>query len=258
MNLREKYMSGDLFSVGGIVVDKKTQTIHEILSLGTNYVTVIDIDGEVKRKWISNLIDASELTEEFNSARRKRSSSNQIAFLGYKTKNFNEELYNEFKLLLKEFKSDKFTMLSLIRSVDLLIESSQDLKVETYPECKMLFDQTKKSLDKFGKSDYNGFLSVVEDKLMMHEITEGMIKFTVQDKTKIAHTIAHAVGMNRDDVTGHPHQILSKAAAHAKTGRYSPEAWKLMGKMFNMATSAGIKWDKNSFHPTTQKYMELK
>ena len=60
------------------------------------------------------------------------------------------------------------------------------------------------------------------------------------------------------DQSGKHHEIVNRAAQQFKSGRHTPEGWKIMGAMLNKASEAGIQWDKNIFHKSIHKVMGLK
>lgn len=255
MNLREKYIDGDLYKVGDVVLNKKTKTIHEIVSLGTNYLTVINEHGALSKMWLTDAVEANDLKEDFDDLRRKRSSSSQIAFIGYKSKNFSPEIYEAFKQTLKEAKADKLVVLTLIRQTDKLLESIDQLNIDTYPKIKALYEQTEKYLDKLNVSCYHTYRSEFQSNLNEFELEEGY-GMTGADKHKVAHVIAGAVGI---DVSEHktPEDKVNACAQHFKSGRHTPEAWKIMGKMLNVASKSGVKWKKDIFAKPTQTAMGI-
>jgi hypothetical protein len=89
---------------------------------------------------------------------------------------------------------------------------------------------------------------------MMFELEEGL-KVTSMDRDRAAKIIGDALGVTS---TGTPEEVVDAAAQKMKSGRFTPEAWKIAGKMFNMASDVGIKWNKNIFAAPTLKAMEIK
>ena len=51
--LREKYFKGEIFHIGDIVESNGNE--YEIMDRGSNYVTVVDNNGKLYRKWIQDL-----------------------------------------------------------------------------------------------------------------------------------------------------------------------------------------------------------
>lgn len=241
-SLREKYINGELFKIGDIVLDKKDRTIHEVVDLGTNYVSVVDADGTPSKKWIKDIILSPSLEEDFIDMRRKRSSSNQIAFLGYKTKNFTEEHYMIFHPLMRKYKdTDKFAMLNLIRSTDKLIEEAKNITEENYQRVNQLFEQTEKLCIRFNSLPAHLYRKRIEESIIYHELTEGL-KFTRGDKQHAAKLIATSMGIESN---GHPHDIVNRAAEHLTNNPKSPAYHAVAKRLFDYASAMGIKWDQN-------------
>jgi hypothetical protein len=252
--LREKYRNGELFKVSEIVLDKNERTIHEVVGLGANYLTVIDATGEISKKWITDVISAESLREDFEDMRRKRSSSNQVAFAGYKTKNFTQDIFELFKPLIKEHKKDKFQVLNLVRVTDELLSETSSLTLKNYIKVKTLIERSEKYLSKMNRLQEHSYINDLVDQVMMFELEEGL-KVTSMDRDRAAKIIGDALGVTS---TGTPEEVVDAAAQKMKSGRFTPEAWKIAGKMFNMASDVGIKWNKNIFAAPTLKAMEIK
>lgn len=252
--LREKYLNGELFCVNEIVLDKNDRTIHEVVSLGSNYLTVIDAKGSIAKKWLTDVIPAESLREDFEDMRRKRSSSNQVAFAGYKTKNFNQEIFELFKPLIKEHKKDKFQVLNLVRVTDELLGESKEMSMDNYSKVKSLVERAEKYLGKMNKLQEHTYVNKFVDQLCLFELEEGL-KVTSMDRARAAKIIGDALGV---DTTGTPEEVVNNAARKMKTGKYTPEAWKIAGRMFSMASDVGIKWDKNIFAKPTLSAMGVK
>ena len=258
MSIREKYRIGDLFKINDIVINRSTKSIHEIIDCGTNYLTVVDNAGAVSKMWLSDAVVANELTEDFNNTRRRRSSSSQIAFVGYKSKHFNKEIFEAFKQTLSEktAKTEKFVTLNTIRQTDNLIEALEHLTINNYSRTKALFEQTEKYLNKLNIICYHTYRSDIRDKLNEFEIFE-CLTLTGIDREKVISIIAESLNLNIEEFETAEEKI-NACATKVKYGKWPPEAWKLMGNMFNQATILGIKWNKSIFEESTQKVMGLK
>jgi hypothetical protein len=240
--------------VSEIVLDKNERTIHEVVGLGANYLTVIDATGEISKKWITDVISAESLREDFEDMRRKRSSSNQVAFAGYKTKNFTQDIFELFKPLIKEHKKDKFQVLNLVRVTDELLSETSSLTLKNYIKVKTLIERSEKYLSKMNRLQEHSYINDLVDQVMMFELEEGL-KVTSMDRDRAAKIIGDALGVTS---TGTPEEVVDAAAQKMKSGRFTPEAWKIAGKMFNMASDVGIKWNKSIFAAPTLKAMEIK
>jgi hypothetical protein len=225
-----------------------------VVGLGANYLTVIDATGEISKKWITDVISAESLREDFEDMRRKRSSSNQVAFAGYKTKNFTQDIFELFKPLIKEHKKDKFQVLNLVRVTDELLSETSSLTLKNYIKVKTLIERSEKYLSKMNRLQEHSYINDLVDQVMMFELEEGL-KVTSMDRDRAAKIIGDALGVTS---TGTPEEVVDAAAQKMKSGRFTPEAWKIAGKMFNMASDVGIKWNKSIFAAPTLKAMEIK
>ncbi len=237
---REKYINGELFQIGDIVVDKKHKTIHEVVNLGTNYVSVVDAAGTTSKKWLTDLIEANSLADDFNELRRKRSSSNQIAFLGYKTKNFLDEHYQTFLPFVRKYKNvDKFAMLNLIRSTDELLGEVKHISLSNYSKVQALFEQTEKLLNRFNLLSEHEYRQDIMESILLIELTEGL-KFTRGDKQHAAKLIASSIGV---DPNGHPHDVVNRAAEHVTKNPRNDVYMTTAKRLFDYAKAMGIKWN---------------
>jgi hypothetical protein len=242
--LREDYINGKIFNIGQIVdCDKGTA---EIIDRGPNYVTLVK-EGKTFKRWLKD-ISLSEIQET------KRSQIYKESFIvkGYKTKNFTRELAEKFNAAYKNNR-DKYALFTCAVCCDKLIGASKEELIENFDEYKVEFDRASKYINKFN-IEVNE-LNAIEDTLLEHAITEGL-KFSSTDKMKVAHIVAMAVG--HTPKANNPTDIIHDSIGHIRANRYSPEGWKLIGKMLNKASESGIKWDKNKFAKHTQNYMELK
>ena len=243
-NMREEFVNGKIFNVGDLV--ECDLGIVEIISKGPNYVTVIN-EGKTAKRWIADIRETNQEAKP-TVARLYRES---ITIKGYKTKNFTRELAEQFQEHYKD-STDKFALFNCTVCCDKLLGATKEEIAEQFDEMKVSFERAIKYLTKLNMSVN---LEAVEDWLLEYAILEGQT-FTAKDKHKVAHIIATNVG--HTPVSKDPTEMLHGAIDHIKKNRYTPEAWKLMGGMFNLASKSGIKWDKDKFAKHTQRYMGLK
>jgi len=242
--LREAYISGKIFKVGQ-VVDCDLGSA-EIINRGPNYVTLVK-EGKTFKRWVKD-ITVSENT----NVKRSQIYKESFIIKGYKTKHFTRELAESFNAVNKN-NHDKFALFTCAVCVDKLLGATKEEIAENFDDYRIEFERATKYLTKFGL--VVEALSPIEDTMLEYSITEG-IKFSAADKMKVAHIIAIAVG--HTPRSSNPVDIIHDSVGHVRSNKYSPEAWKMMGAMYNKATEAGIKWDKNKFAAPTQKYMGLK
>jgi hypothetical protein len=249
--LREKYIDGRLFSVGDVVIDILNKKLHEVVDLGTNYVSVVNEQGELSEKWITNLIHANQLKEDFNQLCRKRSSKNQLVYAGYRTKNFTPEIYEAFRKTTSDKTIAKIAMINLIRSTDKLLETINNITVDNYTRTKSLLEQTQKYLDKNEKLMYHAYRENFYDQVNLFELSENMT--LTSNLSRMVTMISNVFGV---DSNNSPTDIINEAAEIFKNQKHSEESWKTAGKLFNSCSNF-VSWNKEIFNPTTQKLMGI-
>jgi hypothetical protein len=238
-NIREDYKDGKLFKVGDIVETKDGQ-LAEIINLGTNYLTLVK-EGNIFKRWLDDV----KISE---NKPLKLKESPDFNYKGYTPRNFNSELKNVFADLCSD-NEDSYALLNCIKSTDALLDiSNLNEKFEYY---RTEYDRALRYMKKFDIP--TSVLSNAEDKLLEYAIVEG-VSFAAADQSKVAAILAMSAGVSSD---GSPVDVVNSAAIKMKAEKHTPEGWKIWGKMLNLATKAGIKWDKNIYAKPTQKFMEL-
>jgi hypothetical protein len=242
ISLREQFIANKIFNVGDMV--SSDVGIAEIINRGTNYVTIIS-EGKTYRKWITDIQPAE--------GQHKRNQIFKEAFIvkGYKTQNFTREIAEEFSKCSKVF--DQFALFSATQCVDKLLGYSKESIFENFESAKVEYERAARLLKKLKLEVAQ--MDSIENWLIEYSILESA-RFSTKNQIKVAHIIAQAVG--HAPTSKVPHEIIHDAIDHVKSQRLTPEGWKLLGGMMNVATSAGIQWDKTKFHKTTQKFMGLR
>jgi hypothetical protein len=242
--LRESYVNGDIFQIGALV--KTNKGIAEIINRGPNYVTLVK-EGAIFKRWITDI-------SETDSQSTKQSKIYKESFVvnGYKTVNFSKQLAEKFNEVAKVH-PDKFALFTCAVCCDKLLGASAEELVENFDKFRIEFDRASKYLSKFDIVVEE--MGAIEDKLLEYALFEG-VKFSATNKHKVATIISGAVG--HKSTSRDPTDIIHGSIDHVKKNRYSEEQWKILGKMLNKATEAGIKWDKARLHAITQQFMGLK
>ena len=143
----------------------------------------------------------------------------------------------------------------LIRVTDELLSEMATLSAENYNKVKTLLERNEKYLTRFDKlSAHSAYRDALVDQLSMYELDEGL-RVSSLDRQRAAQIICDALGCK---ATGTPEEMVTAAATSMKGKRFTPEAWKIVGKMLNMATDVGIKWNKGTFAEPTIRAMEIK
>jgi hypothetical protein len=166
----EKNIDGYIYETGDIILHKHKKSIHEVVDFGPNYTVVVNEVGDISRIWNKDLFLANSLKEDFDDLRRKRSSSNQIAYAGYKTKHFTKEYYELFKSALKEH-NDRFFKLSLLRTTDQILENIDNITKHNFVRVKSLVEQNTKLVKKLG-TKFDVYLDSISNKIQAYELNK--------------------------------------------------------------------------------------
>jgi hypothetical protein len=253
--LRESYVSGNLFKVGDVVTYDNVN--EEITNLGPNYVTTIDSNGAIHRRWLKD-VKLAENAEHMTA--KPKFYGNQVRFYGYTTTSLTKDIQTRFKNLINENVSkvtgdisSNLKIIMLLQSTDEMLRECANINHDNYQKLRIAFDRSAKYLDHFqALSEHCNYRDQIEDALTFFEIMEG-IKTSNTNKMKAARIIADAIELPDVDKYTTPEDIVNAAAKHARTKKFSVEGWKIVGKMMNMATSVGISWNKDIFPKPTQK-----
>lgn len=139
---REKFVKGNLFSVGNEVVVKVTEEVAKIVRLGTNYV-VIESNGKTYRKWIDDV----ELLEQKHRLDPNLSLKHQLKHtqqyqdkdvdgdVDKFDKNTPDELTgvpNELKKMIRKYEGEK-KHTGLRKAYEAKIEVAQDKDIDELP-----------------------------------------------------------------------------------------------------------------------------
>lgn len=115
-DLREQYFRKQIFNVGQIV-ESKGQT-YEIIARGSNYLTVVDSNGNTSKKWIQ---ECSVVTTQIEEDISVGYAPEEISFKGYTTKNLHHsaDAAKAFQSTIERYgKSDPMSVLTALKSTD--------------------------------------------------------------------------------------------------------------------------------------------
>lgn len=242
--LREKYFNGEIFNIGTTVQDEKG--VYEIMDRGTNYITVINENGELSKKWLDSVKEV--ITDmKFNET----TNENQVSFKGFTTKNF--EVIPELKPIIESIVALEKDSIAVINALKSLDES-----LGLYKQNKDLFKiPLLKGVDALKNIDHaiSGIVSDMILKLPREktEITEAnTMNFTGADKIKVARILAGALGVDAPEKMSNPEQLVNMGLRLIRTKRITPELSKVITSMLDTANMLGIKYDK-ALIPSTMK-----
>jgi len=258
-SIREQYFRGDIFNVGDIV--ESNNTYLEILSRGSNYLTVTDSDGNIQRKWLVevNVVDnqtKQSLKEDFSNV-----TTNQVTYKGFTTKNFDisKEAIFEYTKLTQLPNIDPVALLNAIKATDQAFgiqksivsgslsiddfhafQRAQQVAVDilkrlgVYPHHEDYLINSYHKME-MAVSDYGH-----HDSYMAGKIQE--MTYSSSDKLKIAKIVAGTLGVDSDSSS--PEELINKALKTLSKNPLKSDSLKILKNMLNTATEAGIMYDK--------------
>lgn len=239
-----KTLNNEEVEVGMFITD--SVYTGEVIYIGSNYVTIIS-DGIEKKLWTNNLT----LVE--GKHKRDQLFKESFIFKGYKSKFLNRELAEEFRSLSKTT-NDVYALLSCIKCCDYIMNVTEDFVVKNFNEVKIQIERARKYTNKFS-INIDKQLKFVEESCLNYALLENH-KFATTDKIMIARIIANTADV---DYSGSdPIIIVNNAVIKLRYQQLNTQGWELLGRMLNVASDAGINWNKDSFSKPIQTLMGLK
>ena len=264
--LRESYYRGEIYNVGQVVESNGKQ--YEILSRGSNYLTLVDSDGATSRKWITDVT----LVEDYNPADPSNLVT-QVSYKGYKTQNFDtdQQVVNAFNRLIGLPDVDPVAVLNAIKATDLYLGVAKEAEATDSlddQQEKVFGDNLQRAqeyLVKLGDiqhhQDYimHTVHTVQQVASKYHTGTFGdafgeeyikikgilEMKFNTSDKIKVARIIADALGVVDVEKSSNAEQLINNSLRKIRNKPLRPEYAAIVKKMLSTADDAGIEYDKN-------------
>ena len=265
--IREQYHSGKIFNVGDKVTDG--ESVYEILDRGANYITVVNESGDTSKKWLDAV---QPITVQLDEDIPVVATPTEISYKGYTTKNLHhsEDARKAFQMTIKRAEEgmikDPVAVLNALKATDTYMGlNDKHLTGEevTSKEKSSWFDahqKARESLNRIGEfmhhEDYwHMHQHEMEDVLSPYKETgkeeafgESVekleeMKFNSADKIKVARIIATSLGDTEADEKSGAENMINNALRKVVNKSLSKEAWKILGNMLEVASSAGIKYD---------------
>lgn len=274
-SIREQYFNKEIFNIGDIVESNTVK--YEILDRGSNYLVLIDKNGETSRKWIQD-VTMSEDTQLFTNAQFDKEDSEvaprEISFKGYTTKNLHNATgaSEAFVKTINNMGSiDPVSVLNALRATDYYLgvtvadimhggsEDQSDLLKWSDAHLK-----AKRALDKCGefinhieywhlyKDELDKAVFAVKIKSNATPIQDFNESVMIdENKLKVVRMIASVIGLNESDCCNNPDDIVNSALIKAKT---LPDSSKqIIDKMLKLADEVGIVYTKSGGKLTTEQ-----
>lgn len=240
--LREKYFRGEVFKIGSTVKDDKG--VYEVMDRGTNYITVINENGELSKKWLDSV---KEVITDMNY-KTEIKDEHQISYKGFTTSNF--EIVPELKPIIESVISSETDSVAIINALKSIDES-----LKFYKQNKDVFQVPLiKGIDALKNIDHavSGMVADLVLKLprgtfketSITEASDNPFNFTSADKIKIARIIAGALGIDNPEKMSSPEQLINLGLRKLRTKRITPELSDVVNQMLKTADMLDVKYDK--------------
>ena len=267
-DLREKYFKGEIFQIGDLVESAGQQ--FEIMDRGSNYLTVVDEQGELHRKWIKDVqIVEIKNFKQFNEDIQPGYAPKEITYKGYTTKNLHhsEDAAKAFQSTIDRAEkglvpNDPVAILNAIKHTDEYMKlNDMHLQQDKAPNPEEVqqwihsHDMAKKALEKIGEFPHHlsywqahktelEFMGASKPTNVEEALTNKTIK-PAQDKLKVARVLADMLGVNDVEKSSNPEQLVNSGLRKIKTKQINKELLSVVSKMLDLADEVGIKYDSN-------------
>lgn len=230
--------------IGSTVTDGKIT--GEVLNLHPTYATVVS-EGKEYRIWVKCL----SLSE--TQLKRNQLYKESFIFKGYKTKNFTRSLSEAFKDMASR-EQDEYAILECLKVFDYMIGVTDQTISENFKTVRMQVERLRRYSKKVGATYLtDSIIALVEEELLKYAILEDM-KFSTTDRNMVAKVVSMVAGTS---YAVDPTNTVNQAVIALRTSQLTPQGWAMVGRLLNVATKAGIRWNKETFSASIRKEMNL-
>lgn len=267
--LRESYFRGEIYKVGQFVESNGQR--FEILDRGSNYITVVDSNGNTHRKWITDVTLAEDYNVPHQDLPPTSFQASQISYKGYNTKHFDHDpdVFVAFHRTIQLPDVDPVAVLNAIKVTDLYLEilkqvmSTDEVTEQQHHAFDTYVQKAQEYLAKTG--DLQHHVDYINSVIHMfnqveaqyhkekeEQMEESMktfkdlmeMKFSSSDKIKVARIIADALGVADVEKNSSPEQLVNNALRKIRNKPVRPEYMAVLKNMLQTAQEAGIEYDK--------------
>lgn len=267
--LREKYFRKEIFNIGDIV--ESNNESFEILDRGSNYLVLVNSNGETSKKWIQDVV-MSENTQLFTSAQFRPDITEvpeQISFKGYTTKNLNRAngAAKAFQMTIQNMgDKDPLAVLNALKatddylglSVDDILRDGQE-NAEELTNWNAAHLKAKRILEQMGEfalhAEYWHLYKTELDRAVYavkipnapshdHKRPDDMPS-NFNEQFKVANAIAKVLNIS-EDKTKSPTEIINTSLSNISI--LSEDSTIIVSKLLDLAESIGINYNKKTFN----------
>ena len=212
--IREGYVSGNILQVGQLVEDIETGNVFQILDRGANYITVSDSNGNILKKWITDVKQKNEsVSEPFIS-------NEQVVYNHVSSQNLNQEISEVFVESFDDT-DDKFAWShALINTDAFLVETDLNRKYELLLRVENFFDNMG-----------------IETPLFV------IVEKSEVEKSKLVSMIAAVANI---EPAGDSSTTIQNSIKAMKDSKLNRSQWEVVHPLFKAAKSAGVSFSLSS------------
>lgn len=271
--LREKYYNKEIFNIGDIV--ESNNEPFEILDRGSNYIVVVNSNGETSRKWIQDVVMSEQQIFAGTQFEDPKDELNplEITFKGYTTKNLHNApgAAEAFRKTIRNVGTfDPVSVLNALKATDeyLKMTPADIMKGGKENQADLLkwsnaHLKAKQALDRQGEfvfhAEYWHLYKDMLDKAVyavrvitsdnpISDLEESTMDPN-KDKLKVAKMIASILGADPEHCNC-PDTLVNNGLRKAKS--LNKDSLKIVAKMLKLADEVGIKYDNKIIKATSQ------
>ena len=266
--LREMYRNNEIFKLGEFVED--ANGIYEIVDRGTNYLTVVDEEGTMHKKWLTDVSATYvQMQEDFQNTE----STDEINYKGYTTKYLHHDpaAAQAFNDLIHKG-GDPVAILNALKSTDEYmaheIAAHATQQVDSIDHFMTHVNRAKEALRNVGDLEHHNYIedhitqmqqiksqytnpkegpgemsdSYNIDASIIESLTDKTLRGT--DELKVARVIATMLGVDKAESMSNPEQLVNLGLTKVRSKTLNPESVAIVKRMLDLASEVNIKYDK--------------
>lgn len=246
-DLREQYVAGKIFNIGDIVEDNNGK--YEIVDRGANYITVVNSEGSMFKKWLN------QVTVAEGSVSSVVVEDTEVGYKGYRTQHLHtSDWLRECFRELCTTTIDPAGVLIALKSTDAYLGSMLALKSDTSIDNIEKFyeswNETKEKFEMFGTDMTELYkhneevTSMLEQSIVVLDETLSNKTLKTNDRVKVARMISAMLGNDRAESSSSPEMLVNLGLRKIKTKPLLPMSAAILKRMLELADQLEIKYDK--------------
>jgi nicotinic acid mononucleotide adenylyltransferase len=269
--IREQYFRKEIFNIGEFVESKGIK--FEIVDRGSNYLTVVDSNGDLSKKWIQECVAVESIDEDIAVGYAPQ----EISFKGYTTKNLHHsgDAAKAFQATIERYgKHDPVAVLNALKATDtymklndMHLEQGKAPDITELKSWREAHNKAREALQRIGEFNHHQDYwhnhetelqgmeadyvpatagadmadSYTPEGNMLEELTSKTIK--PNDKLKVARIIASFLSVENAEQLSNAEQIINMGLRKVKTKALNKDSLDMLHKMLKLADEVNIEYD---------------